>query len=166
MPNNNYTAFYQSLDIVTCPGSCVQMVCGLDSVTCPGSCVQMARGIFQEHRVLRDESRLSSEYKLLEKAEQELFSALSNAVRTSHEKERAQAEKTKYWSIIGSAIGAFIGIVGTSINNWLRMRELRSIASSSAEVPVRLQEDVAVLASSVENQQNEVKKAMHSIEVS
>ncbi|XP_043188396.1 mitochondrial potassium channel-like isoform X1 [Amphibalanus amphitrite] len=120
--------------------------------------------VTEEHRVLREESRLSSEYKLLEKAEQELFSALSNAVRTSHEKERAQAEKTKYWSIIGSAIGAFIGIVGTSINNWLRMRELRSIASSSAEVPVKLQEDVAVLTSSVEHQQNEVKKAMHSIE--
>ena len=123
-------------------------------------------GYFQEHRVLREEGNLSSEYKVLEKAEQELFSALSNAVRTSHEKERAQAEKTKYWSIIGSAIGAFIGIVGTSINNWLRMRELRNIASSSAEVPVKLQEDVAVLTSSVESQQNEVKRAMHSIEVS
>ncbi|XP_037091709.1 mitochondrial potassium channel-like [Pollicipes pollicipes] len=120
--------------------------------------------VTEEHRVLREENTLNAEYKVFEKAEQELFTALSNAVRTSHEKERAQAEKTKYWSIIGSAAGAFIGIVGTSINNWLRMRELRDIASSSAEVPQRLQENVALLTSSVENQQNEVKKAMHSIE--
>ena len=52
---------------------------------------------------------------------------LSNAVRNSHEKERAQAEKTKYWSVIGSVIGACIGIIGTTINNRMRMRELRSI---------------------------------------
>ena len=38
-------------------------------------------------------------------------------VRDSHEKERAQAEKTKYWSIIGSIIGTCIGIVGTTIIN-------------------------------------------------
>ena len=50
---------------------------------------------------------------------------LSNAVRNSHEKERAQAEKTKYWSVLGSVIGACIGIIGTTINNRMRMRELR-----------------------------------------
>ena len=36
---------------------------------------------------------------------------------SSHEKERAQAEKTKYWLVLGSILGACIGIVGTTINN-------------------------------------------------
>ena len=32
-----------------------------------------------------------------------------------------------------SLVGAAIGIIGTSINNYLRMRELRGIVSGSAE---------------------------------
>jgi hypothetical protein len=57
------------------------------------------------------------QYQFYEKGERECFSLLSNAVRDSHEKERAQAEKTKYWSILGSILGTCIGILGTTINN-------------------------------------------------
>ncbi len=57
------------------------------------------------------------QYQFYEKGERECFSALSNAVRDSHEKERAQAEKTKYWSILGSILGTCLGILGTTINN-------------------------------------------------
>jgi hypothetical protein len=55
-------------------------------------------------------------------------------VRNSHERERAQAEKTKYWSIIGSIIGACIGIIGTTINNRLRMAELRRLVAKNSSV--------------------------------
>ena len=71
---------------------------------------------------------------MLEKFERECFSALSNAVRDSHEKERAQAEKTKYWSVIGSVIGTCIGIFGTTINNRMRMNELRRLVSQNNTV--------------------------------
>ena len=57
------------------------------------------------------------QYQFYEKGERECFSTLSNAVRDSHEKERAQAEKTKYWSILGSILGTCLGILGTTINN-------------------------------------------------
>ena len=55
-------------------------------------------------------------------------------MRSSHEKERAQAEKTKYWSVLGSILGACIGIVGTTINNRMRMAELRRLVSQNSSV--------------------------------
>lgn len=90
--------------------------------------------VTQEHQVLKEERNLHDEFKLLEKKERECFSALSAAVRDSHEKERAQAEKTKYWGILGSAIGACLGVLGTMINNRMRMNELRKLVSQNSSV--------------------------------
>ncbi len=53
---------------------------------------------------MKDEQRLMQEFRELERIERQKFSLLSAAVRDSHEKERAQAEKTKYWSVIGSVV--------------------------------------------------------------
>jgi len=90
--------------------------------------------VTQEHQVLKEERNLQDEFKFHEKSEREYFSALSNAVRDSHEKERAQAEKTKYWSVLGSIIGTCIGIFGTTINNRMRMNELRRLVSQNSSV--------------------------------
>ena len=107
--------------------------------------------VTEEHSILKEERELLLNFQQTERRERECFSKvcatmngfitafgsgpnrsmnsmsfqLSNAVRNSHEKERAQAEKTKYWSVLGSVIGACIGIIGTTINNRMRMRELR-----------------------------------------
>ncbi|XP_076363964.1 mitochondrial potassium channel-like isoform X1 [Tachypleus tridentatus] len=89
--------------------------------------------ITQEHAIIKEERNLTEEFKQLEKNEREYFSALSLAVRESHEKEQAQAERMKYWSVIGSVCGAVIGILGTSINNWLRMKELRGLVQETAD---------------------------------
>jgi hypothetical protein len=80
-----------------------------------------------EHQVLREERNMTEQLTRLEKDEREVFSNLSRAVRNSHESERAQAEKTKYWAVLGSVIGTTLGVMGTTINNRLRMRELRQI---------------------------------------
>lgn len=85
-----------------------------------------------EHQVLKEERQLTEELSRLEREEREAFSRLSRAVRDSHESERAQAEKTKYWAVIGSVIGTCLGILGTTINNRLRMRELRQIVKDAA----------------------------------
>ncbi|XP_023341990.1 uncharacterized protein LOC111711784 isoform X4 [Eurytemora carolleeae] len=90
--------------------------------------------VTQEHQVLKEERTHLEEFKLYEKSEREFFAALSNAVRDSHEKERAQAEKTKYWSILGSIIGTCLGILGTTINNRLRMNELRQLVAKNSTV--------------------------------
>ena len=88
--------------------------------------------VTREHQVLKEERQLTEELTLVEREEREAFSRLSRAVRDSHESERAQAEKTKYWSVIGSVIGTCLGILGTTINNRLRMRELRQIVKDAA----------------------------------
>ena len=50
-----------------------------------------------EHQVLKEEKALMDTLVVQEREEREAFSRLSRAVRDSHESERAQAEKTKYW---------------------------------------------------------------------
>ncbi|XP_070193561.1 mitochondrial potassium channel-like [Littorina saxatilis] len=85
----------------------------------------------KEHAIIREENDVVSAIRNLEKTERESFAVLSSALRDSHEKERARAEKTKYWSIIGSIIGAIIGITGTTINNYVKMKELRNLVSTA-----------------------------------
>ena len=83
--------------------------------------------ITQEHAILKEERKLQAEFANCEREERESFTLLSNFVKESHEKERAQAERTKYWSVIGSVLGTIIGILGSSLNNELKMRELRKL---------------------------------------
>lgn len=89
--------------------------------------------VTHEHSVIKEERRLKEVFQHFEKEERENFSILSHTVRDSHEKERAQAEKTKYWSIIGSVLGTVLGVVGTTINNRMRMRELRDLVESATK---------------------------------
>jgi len=63
----------------------------------------------EEHRILVEEKRIKSEYEHLEALERDQFALLSGAVRDSHERERARAERTKHWSVIGSVGGAALG---------------------------------------------------------
>ena len=53
--------------------------------------------VTKEHHVLQEQSVLTEKLNVAEREEREAFSKLSRAVRDSHESERAQAEKTKYW---------------------------------------------------------------------
>lgn len=87
----------------------------------------------KENEIIKEETAVADDVKTLEEQVRSNFSLLSSALRDSHEKERAQAERTKYWSIIGSVVGAVIGIIGTTINNYRRMKELRSIVQTSTE---------------------------------
>lgn len=89
--------------------------------------------ITQEHKVLKEERRLADLFNRCEQEERENFSMLSSAVKESHEKERLQAERTKYWSIIGSVIGGLIGVCASSISNEFKMRELRKLVRESAQ---------------------------------
>ena len=56
-----------------------------------------------------------------------MFSA---GVRESHEKERTRAERTKNWSVIGSVLGALIGVMGSTYVNRVRL-QVRRVDDSS-----------------------------------
>ncbi|KAF6098837.1 coiled-coil domain containing 51 [Phyllostomus discolor] len=84
-----------------------------------------------EHRMLQEEKRIRAAYLRAEDSEREQFSLFSAAVRESHEKERARAERTKNWSLVGSVLGALIGVAGSTYVNRVRLQEaIREQASS------------------------------------
>lgn len=79
----------------------------------------------EEHKVLVEERKLKTDLEGFVALERDNFAALSAAVRNAHERERSRAERTKYWSIIGSACGAVLGILGSTVLNIRRMKEIK-----------------------------------------
>lgn len=110
----------------------------------------------EEYEIIKEEKKIISELGNYEQLERDNFSALSSAVRESHERERARAERTRYWSVIGSVIGAAIGIIGTSINNHLRMHELKRLVKESATGGSELKGVVGQLSESMKMQHDQV----------
>ncbi|MED6236160.1 hypothetical protein ATANTOWER_005177 [Ataeniobius toweri] len=76
-----------------------------------------------EHKLLQEERRLRTAYENAESSEREKFALFSAAVRESHEKERTRAERTKNWSVIGSVLGALIGVMGSTYINRVRLQD-------------------------------------------
>ncbi|XP_069568769.1 mitochondrial potassium channel isoform X1 [Brachyistius frenatus] len=76
-----------------------------------------------EHKLLQEERRLRTAYENAEGSEREKFALFSAAVRGSHEKERTRAERTKNWSVIGSVLGALIGVMGSTYVNRVRLQQ-------------------------------------------
>uniref|UniRef100_A0A8C3K793 Coiled-coil domain-containing protein 51 n=1 Tax=Calidris pygmaea TaxID=425635 RepID=A0A8C3K793_9CHAR len=109
-----------------------------------------------EHRMLQEEKRYRAAYLNAEESEREKFSLFSAAVRESHEKERTRAEKTKNWSIIGSVLGAIIGVLGSTYVNRVRLQELKVLVLEAQKGPINLQEAIKEQASSHYVQQKDL----------
>ncbi|CAL8078834.1 unnamed protein product [Orchesella dallaii] len=105
--------------------------------------------IKKEFAVIKEERLHRSRFEELERTEREVFSELSNALRFSHEKERAQNEKTKYWSIVGSIIGAGLGILGTTINNRMKQNHMKRILGETSSQVAAIQATVESLTSKI-----------------
>ncbi|CAD5115800.1 DgyrCDS4742 [Dimorphilus gyrociliatus] len=112
----------------------------------------------EEHKIIKAENDLTKRLEADEKLERHLFANLSSAVRESHEKERTRTERTKYWSIIGSCVGALIGILGTTINNYLRMRQLRELISDSTQDGAELRKVVSSLSTAINTEHENMNK--------
>ncbi|CAI5767719.1 Hypothetical predicted protein [Podarcis lilfordi] len=109
-----------------------------------------------EHKLLQEEKRYRSTYQTAEESEREAFSLFSAAVRESHEKERTRAEKTKNWSIIGSVLGAIIGVLGSTYVNRVRLQELKALVFEAQKGPINLQEAIREQASTYNSQQRDL----------
>lgn len=107
----------------------------------------------EEHRILVEEKRIKSEYEHLEALERDQFALLSGAVRDSHERERARAERTKHWSVIGSVGGAALGILGSSIVNYIRLKQVKN---SIKETGITLMQKTDKLTDLVKAQDNQM----------
>ncbi|XP_068605207.1 mitochondrial potassium channel [Brachionichthys hirsutus] len=118
-----------------------------------------------EHKLLQDERRFRTAYEKAESSEREKFALFSAAVRASHEKERTRAERTKNWSIVGSVIGALIGVVGSTYINRVRLQELKSLLLEAQKGPETLQEAVRVQAVNHRSQQEEIQMLIGSLKV-
>lgn len=126
-----------------------------------------------EHYQLFDQARdmnarlkeVRSEFESCERLERDTFSQLSAAIRDCHERERTQAEQSKYWSIIASIVSAALASVITSVNNWVRIREIKDHVSLNNQQLLegyqKMHEDVvgAVNASISSNASTPVRKS-------
>lgn len=110
--------------------------------------------------LLQEEKRLRAAHMRAEDSEREKFSLFSAAVRESHEKERTRAERTKNWSLIGSVLGALIGVAGSTYVNRVRLQELKALLLEAQKGPVSLQEAIREQASSYSLQQKDLHDLM------
>ncbi|KAF5284157.1 hypothetical protein FQR65_LT00157 [Abscondita terminalis] len=62
----------------------------------------------EETEILKTEMEVTSTFNNYDREEREIFTAFTNAVKVSHEKQRAQLEYTKYFGIILSILGSFL----------------------------------------------------------
>ncbi|XP_078065944.1 mitochondrial potassium channel [Mustelus asterias] len=101
----------------------------------------------QEHKLLQEERRHRTAHESAEELERETFALFSAAVRESHEKERTRAERTKNWSVMGSVLGAMIGVLGSTYINRVRLQELKALLLEAQKGPLNLQEALKEQAS-------------------
>ncbi|WAR25844.1 MITOK-like protein [Mya arenaria] len=119
--------------------------------------------VTKENEIIKDEKDVLENLSLLEDNEKQSFTLLSSALRESHEKERARAERMKYWGVMGSIIGAVIGIFGTTVNNYLRMKELRKIVTMSTESNQESRERTLELCLNVNDQYRKIHEFLMDI---
>lgn len=63
-----------------------------------------------------------------------------------------RGERTKYWSISASLIGALLGVIGTTLASEIRMRKIREMIPSASQLSPLLNQ----MASLVNKQSSEV----------
>ncbi|XP_053622148.1 mitochondrial potassium channel-like [Plodia interpunctella] len=81
----------------------------------------------EEHKLIIQARSLRAMFGEAEREERELFASMSAAVKLGHERERAHAERNKYWYIVASIFGTVLGIAGSTINNHMKMSEFRDM---------------------------------------
>ncbi|XP_076065423.1 uncharacterized protein LOC143039382 [Oratosquilla oratoria] len=117
--------------------------------------------LFESAREINNRLKiLRTEFEACESAERDTFTHLSAAIRDCHERERTQAEQSKYWSIIASIISAAIASVITSLNNWVRIREIKDHAT---KLNSELREGYDELRASLLSQSQNIVNNLHHV---
>ncbi|KAK5637937.1 hypothetical protein RI129_012232 [Pyrocoelia pectoralis] len=69
----------------------------------------------EETEILKQELEVTETFNGCDREEREIFTAFTNAVKDSHEKQRAQLEYTKYFGLILSLVGSFLTFAYSTI---------------------------------------------------
>lgn len=119
--------------------------------------------VTQEHALLKQENSIIEQVNFSEKEERDSFIMLSTTLKDSHDRERIQAERTKYISIVGSILGTVIGIIGSTVINAWKMNEFkRMLLETKVDTSNSLKSDqIKHLVLEVQKQ-NEILKQAHS----
>ncbi|XP_050436135.1 mitochondrial potassium channel-like [Adelges cooleyi] len=116
--------------------------------------------VTQEHALLKNENIIVDQVSISEKEERDSFILLSTTLKDSHDRERIQAERTKYVSIVGSILGTVIGIIGSTIINAWKMNEFkRMVLEAKLDTSNSLQTDqIKNLLLQIQSQNKTVEK--------
>jgi len=117
--------------------------------------------VTQEHALLKQENSIFDRVNSSEKEERDSFILLSTTLKDSHDRERIQAERTKYISIVGSILGTIIGIVGSTVINAWKMNEFkRMVLEAKVDTSNSLKNDqIKHLLLQVQKQNKMLKRA-------
>jgi len=122
--------------------------------------------VTQEHALLKQENYIIDRVNNSEKEERDSFILLSTTLKDSHDRERIQAERTKYVSIVGSILGTVIGIIGSTIINAWKMNEFkRMVYDARIDTPNTFKSDqVKSLLSQVQKQNSMLKEVQFKLD--
>lgn len=122
--------------------------------------------VTQEHALLKQENYVIDRVNYSEKEERDSFILLSTTLKDSHDRERIQAERTKYVSIVGSILGTIIGIIGSTIINAWKMNEFkRMVFDARIDTSNSFKSDqIKNLLSQVKKQNNMLKQAQLTLD--
>lgn len=121
----------------------------------------------EEGELLLEEQSLAESLDTIKQKERECFEALGNAIVESHEKERTQSERMKYYSRLGSVLGAALGFLGSNIFLRREVRKHHGLQKDQMEsVEKSLQglvDRVATYRQSQEGQMEAVEKSLQEL---
>lgn len=121
--------------------------------------------VTQEHSLLKQENYIIDQVNNSEKEERDSFILLSTTLKDSHDRERIQAERTKYVSIVGSILGTVIGIIGSTVINAWKMNEFkRMVLEAKVDPSITSKNDqIKHLLSQVQKQNKILEQAQSNL---
>ncbi len=121
----------------------------------------------EEESLLLNEQNTAAVVETCKLGERESFEALSDAIQDSHQKERAQSEQMRYYTRIGSLLGAFFGFLGS---NFFIKREIKQHNLEQSKRLLQIEEELAANATcnklvmtTVENIQEQLVNVSQSV---
>lgn len=114
-----------------------------------------------ENKSLQDQARIMSQLNLLDREEKDHFTQLATAIKEYHDSQAVNAQKYKYLSILASALGAIISLIGSMIYNNRRIVNIRSAMFETQEKNEKMIKDsIHVLETDINAKFSEVLKTL------